>query len=73
MGPYEILKIVGSVEYEWKLHNELDMIHPVFHGSMLKNCIVNPVSILPLEGSQVNEDLSYEEVPVDILDRKLRI
>ncbi|XP_069150213.1 uncharacterized protein [Solanum lycopersicum] len=31
----------------------------------------DPVSILPVEGLGVGEDLSYEEVPVEILDRQV--
>ena len=38
---------------------------------MIKKCIDDPVSILPLEGLGVKEDLSYEEVPVEILDRQV--
>jgi len=44
----------------------------VFHVSMLKKCIGDPVSILPLEGLGINENLSYEEVPVEILDRQVK-
>jgi len=51
------------------LPSELALVHPVFHVSMLKRCIGDPVSILPLEALGVDENLSYEEVPVDILDR----
>ena len=60
VGPYDILKRVGSVAYELKFPKELAMIHPVFHVSMLKKCIGDPVSILPLKGLGVKEDLSYE-------------
>ncbi|WMV08910.1 hypothetical protein MTR67_002295, partial [Solanum verrucosum] len=31
-----------------------------------------PVSIIPLEGLGVDESLSYEEVPVEILDRQVK-
>ena len=74
VGPYEILKCVGKVAYELKLPIELAPVHPVFHISMLKKCIGDPVSILLLEGLGVNENLSYEEVPVEIFDqvKKLR-
>ena len=56
--PCEILKRVRSVAYELKLPNELSMIHQVFHVSMLKECIGDPISILPLEGLGVKEDIS---------------
>ncbi|WMV24925.1 hypothetical protein MTR67_018310 [Solanum verrucosum] len=70
--PYEILKRVGKLAYELKLPIELAPVHLVFHISMLKKCIGDPVSILPLEGLGVNENLSYEVVPVEILYRQVK-
>ena len=43
-------------------------VHPVFHVSMLKKSLGDPASIILVEGLGVDEDLSYEEVPVEILD-----
>lgn len=60
--PYEILKRVGKVACELKLPNELAQVHPVFHVSVLKKYIGDPV----------NDNLFYEDVPVKILDRKSR-
>ena len=42
VGPYEILQRVGKVSYELRLPNELALIHPVFHVSILKKCFVIP-------------------------------
>ena len=39
---------------------------------MLKKCISDLVSILPIEGLGVDEDLSYEKVPVEILDHQVK-
>jgi len=50
----------------------LSPVHPVLYISVLKKCIGDPVSILTLEGLGVNENLSYEEVPVEILDRQFK-
>ncbi|WMV54810.1 hypothetical protein MTR67_048195 [Solanum verrucosum] len=72
VGPYQILKRVGKIAYELDLPNELAPVHSVFHVSMLKKCIGDPVSIIPLEGLGVDESLSYEEVPVEILDRQVK-
>ncbi|XP_049381263.1 uncharacterized protein LOC125845777 [Solanum stenotomum] len=69
VGPYQILKCIGKVAYEVDLPNELA---PVSHVYMLKKCIGDPVSILPLEGLGVDENLSYEEVLVDIFDRQVK-
>ena len=62
VGPYEVLQRVGKVAYELRLPSELASVHPVFHVSMLKKCIGDPVYILPIEGLDVDEVLSYEEV-----------
>lgn len=72
VGPYQILKHIEKVSYELELLNELAPVHPVFHVPMLKKCIVDPVSIIPLKGLGVDETLSYEEVPVEINDQKVK-
>ena len=36
---------------------------------MLKKCIGDPESVLPIEGLGVKDNLSYEEVMAKILDR----
>ncbi|XP_069146982.1 uncharacterized protein [Solanum lycopersicum] len=69
VGLYEILKRVGEVEYELAFPAELASVHPLFHISMLKKCLGDPASILPVKGLGVDEDLSYEEVHVEIFDR----
>ena len=65
---YEILQRLGEVAYELALPAEQASVHAVFHVSMLKKCLGDPTLILPVEGLGVDEDLSYEEVPVEILD-----
>ena len=72
IGLYEILQHEGKVAYELALLAELASIYQVFNVSMLRKCLGDPTSILPLEGLGVNEDLYYEEVPVDILDRHIK-
>ena len=39
---------------------------------MLKKCLGDPASLLPVEGLGVEEDLSYEKVPFEILDRQIK-
>ncbi|KAH0738661.1 hypothetical protein KY290_037366 [Solanum tuberosum] len=72
IGPYRIVQRVGSVAYELELPQELAAVHPVFHISMLKKCIGDPSLILPTESVKIKDNLSYEEVPVQILDRQVR-
>ena len=40
----------------------------VIHVSMLKKCFGNQASIFPVECLGVYENLSYEDVPIEILD-----
>ncbi|WMV49764.1 hypothetical protein MTR67_043149 [Solanum verrucosum] len=71
-GPYQILRRVGKVSYELEFPNELASVHPVFHVSMLKKCVVDTTSMVSFEGLGVKENLSYEEVPIEILDRQVK-
>ena len=63
---------VGKVAYELKLPSDSLWFIPVFHVSMFKKCIGNTESILPIEGLGVKDNLSYEEVPIQILDRNVK-
>ena len=63
---------MGEVAYELTLPSELASIHPVFHVSMLKECLRDPASIVLLEGLGIDENLSYEEVPVMNFDRLVK-
>ena len=49
VGPYKIMKRVGKVAYELELLAELATKHSVFHISLLKKCVGDPASIVPLE------------------------
>ena len=68
VGPYEILHHVGEEAYELAFPVELDSVPPIFHVSMLKKCLSYPASILPIEGLGVDEDLSYDEIPVEMFE-----
>ena len=63
---------MGEVSYELALPTELAFVHLVFHVSMMKKCLGDPTSILAIDGLGVGEDLSYEEVPAEILDRQVK-
>ena len=71
-GPYEVLQRVLKVSYEFKVPSQLSLIDLVFHVSMLKKCIGDPVSVIPLEVIWLSKKLSYEDVPIEILDRQIK-
>ncbi|WMV08068.1 hypothetical protein MTR67_001453 [Solanum verrucosum] len=63
---------IGKVAYELDFSNDLALVHPVFHISLLKKCVGDPINIVPLENLGVKENLSYEEISVEILDRQVK-
>ena len=69
--PYKILKRVCKVAYELELPVDLAAVHPVLHISLLKKCVGDPASIVPLDSVVVKDSLSYEDVLVEILDRQV--
>ncbi|XP_070010667.1 uncharacterized protein [Nicotiana sylvestris] len=63
------------VPYKLKLSPEISLVHPDFYVSMLKKVLGDPSTIVPVETIKVNEELSYEEFLVSIIEwqvRKLR-
>ncbi|PON58573.1 hypothetical protein PanWU01x14_166040, partial [Parasponia andersonii] len=70
IGPYEILEKVGNVAYRLALPLELSGVHNVFHISMLRRYVSDPSHVLSQEPLELNPKLTYEEHPVQILDRR---
>ena len=48
------------------------LVHPVFHISILKKCMVDCSLIIQTKNFGIEDSLSYEEIPVQILDRQVR-
>lgn len=72
IGPYKIVRRIGKVAYELELPARLASVHPVFHVSMLKKCVGDHSLIVPVEKIGVKDSLTYEEVPIEIIDRQVR-
>ena len=70
ISPYEIVDKVGEVVYRLRLSSELANIHDVFHVSMLCKYIADLSHILKEQPIQLKENLTYEEHPVEVLDRR---
>ncbi|XP_070019880.1 uncharacterized protein [Nicotiana sylvestris] len=70
--PYIIIQRNGQVVYKLELPPEMSLVHPVFHVSMSKKVVGDPSTTMLVETIEVNEKLSYEEIPVAILDRQFR-
>ncbi|XP_021759106.1 uncharacterized protein LOC110724000 [Chenopodium quinoa] len=72
IGPYEILRKIGKVAYRLALPIELSKVHDVFHVSQLRRYIPNKSHVLQPETIKLDQSLSNEEIPVKILDSKVR-
>ena len=73
IGPFEILDRIGEVAYRLAIPPSLLAVHNVLHVSMIRKYVSNPSHVLSYENLELDEDLSYEEKPVRILDRKEKV
>jgi hypothetical protein len=70
IGPYEILDRVGPLAYRLALPPHLSGVHNVFHVSTLRKYVADPSHVLEAETIPLRENLSYEEIPMKIIDKK---
>jgi hypothetical protein len=72
IGPFEVLAKRGELAYRLQLPEKLSKVHDVFHVSQLKKCFKDPGRAVDHELIDIQEDLSYKEHPVRILDEAVR-
>ncbi|KAK6131132.1 hypothetical protein DH2020_035131 [Rehmannia glutinosa] len=70
-GPFHITERIGDAAYRLDLPASMAQVHNVFHVSMLRKYISNQSHILKQEPIELKADLSYEEIPVEILLREV--
>ena len=68
IGPFPIIKKVGSVAYKLQLLAEMSDVHDVFYVSQLRKCLRVPEQQVAPETIDLQDDFRYQEVPVKILD-----
>ncbi|GJW68700.1 putative reverse transcriptase domain-containing protein [Tanacetum coccineum] len=72
VGPFEIMKRVGSVAYRLRLPQELSSIHDMFHMSNLKKCLADASLQVSLEEIEIDEKLRFVKEPIEIVDREVK-
>src|SRR4051812_21295918 len=73
IGPFRILAKRGEVSYQLELPLHLSQVHDVFHVSQLRCCFKDPIREVDHETFDLQDDLSYREYPVHILDSAERV
>lgn len=69
IGPFEIIKHVGPIAYKLAYPPSLYGVHFVLYMSMLKNFHGDGNFIIHWDSLLPDENISYKEEPVIILDR----
>ncbi|GJU28883.1 putative reverse transcriptase domain-containing protein [Tanacetum coccineum] len=72
IGPFKILKRVGSVAYILELPEELSNVHSTFHLSNLKKCLSDESLVIPMKELLLDDKLNFVEEPIKIMDREVK-
>ena len=72
VGPFKIVSKRGDLAYQLELPSNFANVHDVFHVSQLQKCFKTPDRTVNLEDIELQEDLSYREHPVAILEETKR-
>ncbi|XP_052204052.1 uncharacterized protein LOC127809328 [Diospyros lotus] len=70
IGPYDVVERIGPVAYRLALPMALSNLHDMFHVSQLCKHEPDPSQVMPAEAIEIQENLSYVEKPVNIMDRR---
>lgn len=72
VGPIKILECVGKVVYQLTLLMSINMIHNVFHISLLHKQINDLTHLLRVENVELKDNLVYEECLIQILNKRVK-
>ena len=73
IGPFEVIKRVGTVEYRLELSSSLSGVHEVFHVSMLGKYTPDPAHVVDWDKLVIDADGTFEEGPVRIMDSREQV
>ena len=68
IGPFKLLKRVGTISYQLDLPLSLSSVHEVFHVSILRKYTIDPTHVVDWGELVVDANGTFEEGPVRIMD-----
>ena len=72
VGTFTILAKRGDLSYQLELPSNFPDVHDVFHISHIRRCFKDPIRGVDFESLDLQEDLTYRERPVHIIDEAER-
>jgi len=72
VGPFQILRRVGSAAYQLALPPAMSGLHDVFHVSQLKKYILDPFEPVELDSIELKSDLTFQPELEQIVDRDVK-
>ncbi|GKC76428.1 putative reverse transcriptase domain-containing protein [Tanacetum coccineum] len=72
IGPFKILKRVGSVAYTFELPEELSDVHNTFHVYNLKKCLSDESLVIPMKELRLDDKINFVEEPIEIMGREVK-
>ena len=73
IGPFEILKRIGTVAYRLALPPNMSGVHEAFHVSMLRRYTPDPAHVVDWGQIEIDTDETFEEGPMCIVDSRDRV
>ena len=70
IGPFEILKRVGTIAYRLALPPSISGVHEVFHVSILRRYTPDPAHVVDWGEIEVDTNVTINEGPVCIMDSR---
>lgn len=63
---------IGKIAYRLTLLVNMGWIHNVFHALLLCKCLGEPPQVVQFEDVELEDNLVYEEHPMQIIDRQIK-
>jgi hypothetical protein len=71
MGPFKIVERKGPMAYRLALPDSLRHMHDVFHISVLRHYISDPMHVIDMSSLHISDEGALTDEPIHILDHRI--